>query len=92
MKTTATGKLGYRIDASNNKDGQAEIINGNLSGQHYRIFVDSMKKAAFEIGKTIYLAAPTDYGASRAYLATVQISAKVTVPPRSVTFMVIDKK
>ncbi len=48
---------GYRIDISNNKDGQPEIITGNLYGRHFKIFADSMKKAAAEIGKTIYIGA-----------------------------------
>ena len=52
-----TWEAGYRIDMKNNHDGQPEIINGNLYGQHFKIFVDSMRKAAQEIGKTIYIGA-----------------------------------
>jgi enamine deaminase RidA (YjgF/YER057c/UK114 family) len=48
---------GYRIDVSKNLDGQPEIITGNLYGQHFKVFADSMKKAAQEIGKTIYIGA-----------------------------------
>jgi len=50
-------QAGYRIDLSKNKDGQPEIITGDLYGRHLKVFVDSMKKAATEIGKTIYIGA-----------------------------------
>jgi hypothetical protein len=52
-----TWEAGYRIDIKNNHDGQPEIINGSLYGQHFKVFVDSMRKAAQEIGKTIYIGA-----------------------------------
>jgi hypothetical protein len=52
-----TWEAGYRIKTSDNKDGQPEIVNGALYGQHVKIFVDSMKKASQEIGKTIYIGA-----------------------------------
>jgi hypothetical protein len=48
---------GYRIDLTKNKDGQPEYLTGKLYGQHFQVFVDSMKKAAAEIGKTIYIGA-----------------------------------
>jgi hypothetical protein len=47
----------YRINTSNNHDGQPQIINGDLYGQHYKIFADSMRAAALQIGKTIYIGA-----------------------------------
>jgi hypothetical protein len=50
-----TWEAGYRINTANNKDGQPAIITGALYGQHVKIFADSMKKAAQEIGKTIYI-------------------------------------
>ena len=50
-------EAGYRIDVSVNKDGQPEIITGELYGKHVKVFTDSMKKAAQEIGKTIYIGA-----------------------------------
>ncbi len=46
---------GYKIDTSLNKDGQPETINGELYGQHCRVFIDSMKAAAAEAGNTIYI-------------------------------------
>jgi hypothetical protein len=56
-ETNGTWEAGYRIDTSNNKDGQPEIITGALYGQHAKVFIDSMKKAAQEIGKSIYIGA-----------------------------------
>ena len=50
---------GYRIDPALNKDGQPEYITGALYAQHFKVFADSMKKAATEIGKTINIGAVT---------------------------------
>ena len=50
-----TWEAGYRINTTTNKDGQPNIITGALYGQHVKVFIDSMKKAAQEIGKTIYI-------------------------------------
>jgi len=50
-----TWEAGYRIKISDNKDGQPEIVTGALYGQHAKVFIDSMRKAAQEIGKTIYI-------------------------------------
>lgn len=52
-----TWEAGYRIDVSQNKDGQPEIVTGDLYGRHYNVFVDSMRTAAKEIGATIYIGA-----------------------------------
>jgi len=52
-----TWESGYRIDVSKNKDGQPQIITGDLYGSHYKVFSDSMKAAAQQIGKTIYIGA-----------------------------------
>jgi hypothetical protein len=52
-----TWEAGYRIDVSQNKDGQPEIITGDLYGKHYNVFADSMRAAAKEIGATIYIGA-----------------------------------
>lgn len=46
-------EAGYKIDLSLNKDGQPEIINGELYGKHCRVFIDSMKAAAREVGAEI---------------------------------------
>ena len=50
---------GYRIDVTANKDGQPEFLTGALYAQHFKVFVDSMQKAATEIGKKIYIGAVT---------------------------------
>jgi len=48
---------GYRIDRTKNKDGQPEYLTGKLYAQHFKVFADSMQKAATEIGKKIYIGA-----------------------------------
>ena len=57
-------EAGYRMDTAANQDGQPEIITGALYGQHFKVFADSMKKAAQEIGKTIYIGAYIFRGAT----------------------------
>jgi len=56
-------EAGYRINLANNHDGQPEYLTGQLYGQHFKVFADSMKKAALEIGKTIYIGAVTSESA-----------------------------
>ena len=48
---------GWKIDTSTNKDGQPEIITGQLYGEHFKVFADSMRAAAAEVGATIYIGA-----------------------------------
>ena len=48
-------EAGYEIDISLNKDGQPKTISGDLYGRHCRVFIDSMKTAAAEIGSEIYI-------------------------------------
>lgn len=50
-------EAGYRINIANNHDGQPEYVTGLLYGQHFKVFADSMRNAAQEIGKTIYIGA-----------------------------------
>lgn len=52
-------EAGYRIKLSDNHDGQPEFLTGQLYGQHFKVFSDSMKNAAQQIGKTIYIGAVT---------------------------------
>ena len=52
-----TWQYGFRIKTSANKDGQPEVITGALYGQHFKVFADSMRKAAAEKGATIYIGA-----------------------------------
>ena len=48
-------EYGWMIDTTLNQDGQPVIISGELYGKHFKVFVDSMKAAAEEIGTTIYI-------------------------------------
>ncbi len=48
-------EYGWMIDTNLNKDGQPQIITGELYGKHFKVFADSMRKAAAEIGTTIYI-------------------------------------
>ena len=48
-------QAGFWIDTSKNQDGQPAIINGALYGKHFKVFADSMRAAANEIGATIYI-------------------------------------
>jgi hypothetical protein len=48
-------EYGWMIDTALNQDGQPIFISGELYGKHFKVFVDSMKKAANEIGDTIYI-------------------------------------
>jgi hypothetical protein len=50
-------EAGYRINTANNKDGQPEFASGQLYGNHFKVFADSMRKAAQEINKTIRIGA-----------------------------------
>jgi len=48
---------GYEIDTSKNQDGQPQFQTGELYGKHFKVFVDSMKNAAEEIGSDIKIGA-----------------------------------
>ncbi len=50
-------EAGYRIKTADNKDGQPEYATGQLYGQHFKVFADSMRKAASEVGTNIYIGA-----------------------------------
>jgi len=63
-ETYGDWEAGFRIDLSANKDGQPEFVTGELYAQHVQVFVDSMKKAAAEIGQEIFIGA-TLYDAPR---------------------------
>jgi hypothetical protein len=53
-------EAGFKIDVTQNKDGQPEIITGALYGQHFKVFADSMRKAAKEVGADIKIGAQLD--------------------------------
>jgi len=48
-------EYGWMIDTALNKDGQPQIITGELYGKHFKVFADSMRKAAAEISAEIYI-------------------------------------
>lgn len=50
-------EAGYRIDLAANKDGQPEYTTGALYAAHFKVFADSMRKAANESGATIFIGA-----------------------------------
>ena len=50
-------EAGYDIDVSQNKDGQPALITGAIYGTQFKVFADSMKAAAQQIGATIYIGA-----------------------------------
>jgi hypothetical protein len=63
----------YQIDVSKNKDGQPAVLTGNLYGQQFKVFYDSMKTAARENGSDIYIGAPIlDYSPASWETATTQ--------------------
>ena len=43
-------EAGYMIDVTQNKDGQPAILTGTVYGTHFKVFADSMRKAAAEVG------------------------------------------
>jgi hypothetical protein len=56
-ESNGSWQAGFRINTANNKDGQPEIITGALYGKHFKVFADSMRKAAAETGAEIYIGA-----------------------------------
>lgn len=52
-----TWEKGNRIDVSKNQDGQAEFLTGALYAKHFKVFADSMRNAAAEIGSDIKIGA-----------------------------------
>jgi hypothetical protein len=62
-------EAGYRINTTTNADGQPQLISGKVYGDHFKVFADSMHKAAQEIGKTIYISAVIMEKAPASYIA-----------------------
>ncbi len=50
-------EAGWKIDTALNQDNQPEIITGELYGKHFKVFADSMRKAAAERDNQIYIGA-----------------------------------
>ena len=48
-------EYGWMIDTALNLDGQPQIITGELYARHFKVFADSMRKAAAETGDTIFI-------------------------------------
>ena len=48
-------EAGYRINTKTNKDGQPEYMSGDEYGKIARVYIDSMRAAAKEIGSKIYI-------------------------------------
>ncbi len=46
-------ETGYEIDTNFNQDGQPKIQSGALYGQHCKVFISEMRKAAREVGNDI---------------------------------------
>jgi hypothetical protein len=56
-ESNGTWQAGYRIDVTQNKDGQPQLVTGDLYGRHFKVYADSMRKAAAETGKPVYIGA-----------------------------------
>lgn len=50
-------EAGYKIDTTKNQDGQPEITSGIIYGKHFKVFADSMRAAARQIGSHIEIGA-----------------------------------
>lgn len=50
-------QAGFVIDTTQNRNGQPRLISGALYGRHFRVFVDSMRQAARDVGATIFIGA-----------------------------------
>jgi hypothetical protein len=59
-EVSGSWEAGYQIDQTLNKDGQPKIITGDLYGKHALVFIDSMKHAALQIGKEIFIGVVSD--------------------------------
>ena len=59
-EVSGSWEAGYEIDLSLNKDGQPKRITGDLYGKHALIFIDSMRVAARQIGKEIFIGVVCD--------------------------------
>jgi hypothetical protein len=68
-------EAGYRIDQTQNKDGQVQIQDGTTYGNHFKVFADSMRAAATEIGnKSIKIGVVLDAAADQNGALSGQVS------------------
>ncbi len=72
---------GYRIDVAANQDGQPEYITGKLYAQHFKVFADSMRKAATQIGKIIYIGAVMQESPTQSWQTTTTQTWNSTMIP-----------
>jgi hypothetical protein len=72
---------GYRIDTVTNQDGQPEFLTGDLYGRHFKIFADSMRTAAAQIGKTIYIGAVMYESPSQSWMNNTMKTWDATMIP-----------
>jgi hypothetical protein len=56
-ETYGNWEAGYEINTALNQNGQPQIVTGNLYGAHFKVYADSMRAAAAQTGKTIYIGA-----------------------------------
>lgn len=59
-EVSGSWEASYEIDQSLNKDGQPKRITGDLYGKHALVFIDSMRHAASQIGKQIFIGVVSD--------------------------------
>jgi len=59
-EVSGSWEAGYEIDLTLNKDGQPKRITGDLYGKHALVFIDSMRVAARQIGKEIFVGVVCD--------------------------------
>ena len=74
---------GYRIDVDANKDGQPEYLTGKLYAKHFKVFADSMKKAAVQTGKTIYIGAVMQESPTQSWQTTTTQTWNSTMIPEA---------
>src|SRR5450756_1777570 len=72
---------GYRIDVDANKDSQPEYLTGALYAKHFKVFADSMRKAAVQTGKTIYIGAVMQESSTQSWQTTTTQTWNPTMIP-----------
>jgi len=48
-------EAGYEINTATNQDGQPQVITPTIYGTHFKVFADSMRAAAKQVGATIQI-------------------------------------
>ncbi len=84
-------EAGYYIDKTQNKDGQVQIQDGTTYGNHFKIFADSMRAAAKQVGNTgikIGIVVDDENGASNSHVSNWN-SNVFTAEANSADFFVV---